>query len=139
MKSILTLCAFFVVFASHAQDSLRFKQGDTVKIQAQFPGGPQGWMAYLQKNLRAEVGGDNIVLRRHQKGSIETVIVSFLVDTAGSISEVKVENPATVNPAVGAEAVRVIQKGPKWMPATINGVKVIYRQKQSISFEVSQG
>jgi protein TonB len=61
-----------------------------------------------------------------------------LVDTSGNITEVKVENPEYVHPKVGAEAVRVIQQGPKWLPATINGGKVIYRQKQSITFMVSQ-
>ena len=126
--------------ATYAQKdtNVTVKHDDTVRVAAQFPGGIPAWQKYLQKNLHAEVGGDNIVLKRRQKDSIQTVIVSFLVDTTGSISEVKVENPSQVHPNVGAEAVRVIQKGPKWLPATINGAKVVYRQKQSIGFEVSQ-
>jgi len=38
----------------------------------------------------------------------------------------------------GAEAVRVIKKGPKWQPAIQNGRNVIYRQKQNITFEVTE-
>jgi periplasmic protein TonB len=36
------------------------------------------------------------------------------------------------------EAVRVIKKGPAWTPAVQNGRNVIYRQKQSITFQVSE-
>lgn len=109
----------------------------TIMIEAKFPGGPKGWQQYLQKNLKAEVAAENIVLKRRQKDSTETIIVSFLVDTTGNISEVKVENLNPVTPAVAAEAKRVIAKGPQWTPATIDGRRVIYRQKQSISFVVS--
>ncbi len=149
MKPALTLLALFLASAAfaqkdsgiiHAPNAVAVQPGTkNVQVAAQFPGGAQGWQVYLQKNLRAEVAAENIVLRKRQKDTLETVIVSFLVDTTGSITEVKVANPATVTPAVGAEAVRVIQKGPNWIPATINGVKVIYRQKQSITFAVSKG
>ena len=66
-----------------------------------------------------------------------TVVVSFLVDKDGNISEVKAEN----DPGYGTadEAVRVIKRGPKWIPAVQNGRNVIYRQKQSVTFEVSEG
>jgi protein TonB len=140
MKTILTLAVFLLASSTYAQTDTAapVKHDDTVRVGAQFPDGVQGWAKYLQKSLHAEVGADNIALRRHQKDSLQTVIVSFLVDTAGNISEVKVENPTQVHPLVGAEAVRVIQHGPKWLPATINGKKVIYRQKQSIGFMVSQ-
>ena len=65
-----------------------------------------------------------------------TVVVSFLVDKNGVISDVVAEN----DPGYGtkAEAVRVITKGPNWKPAIQNGNKVIYRHKQSISFMVSE-
>ena len=149
MKPTLTLLALFsasVTFAQkdsgiiHAPNAVAVQPGiKSLQIPAQFPGGARGWQMYLQKNLRAEVGAENIVLRKRQKDSLETVIVSFLVDTTGTITEVVVTNPANVTPAVGAEAVRVVQQGPNWIPATDNGKKVIYRQKQSITFAVSKG
>jgi len=108
------------------------KEFKTVQIQAQFPGGPEAWQKYLQRNLRAEVASDNGAAPGNY-----TVVVSFLVDKEGNISEVKAEN----NPGYGTadEAVRVIQRGPKWKPAVQNGRNVIYRQKQSITFSISEG
>ena len=149
MKSILTISALLLFAGIHAQsspppvdvtvgDSTNSRPG-TVLVEARFPGGAPGWQRYLEKNLRAEVAAENIVLKRRQKDSAETVMITFLVDKEGNISETKVENPEAVNPAVGAEAVRVIQKGPKWLPAIQNGKPVIYRQKQSITFMVSKG
>ena len=108
------------------------KEFKTVQIMAQFPGGPEAWQKYLQRNLRAEVPTDNGA----SPGNY-TVVVSFLVDKEGNISEVKAEN----DPGFGTadEAVRVIQRGPKWKAAVQNGRQVIYRQKQSITFQVAEG
>jgi len=119
-------------------NAIKKANDSSVMIQAKFPGGAQGWQKYLQKNLKADVAGETIKLKRRQKDSTETIIVSFLVDTLGNINEVKVENLNPVTPAVAAEAKRVIENGPQWLPATIDGRKVIYRQKQSISFNVSK-
>lgn len=104
----------------------------TVQIQASFPGGPEAWQKYLQRNLRAEVAGEN-----GASAGRYTVVVSFLVDRDGNISEVKAEN----DPGYGTsdEAVRVIQRGPKWKPAVQNGRNVIYRQRQTVVFEVPEG
>lgn len=103
----------------------------TVQKEAQFSGGPEAWKKFLEKNLRSEIPTDNGAAA----GSY-TVFVSFLVDKEGNISEVKAEN----NPGFGTadEAVRVIQRGPKWIPAIQNGRNVIFRQKQAITFVVEQ-
>jgi protein TonB len=108
------------------------KEFKTVQIQASFPGGPEAWQKYLQRNLRADVPTENGA----SPGNY-TVVVSFLVDKDGNISEVKSEN----DPGFGTadEAVRVIQRGPKWKPAVQNGRNVIYRQRQSVTFQVSEG
>lgn len=99
--------------------------------EPQFPGGAKGWLTYLQNNLKADVPAKN----NAPKGTY-TVTVSFLVDANGKVSEVK----AIKDPGYGtaAEAVRVIAQGPDWIPATQNGHKVTYRQKQNISFQITQ-
>ena len=63
-----------------------------------------------------------------------SVLVSFVVDKEGNISEVKAEH----TPGFGteAEAIRIIKKGPKWQPAIQNGRKVAYRVKQQVTFQV---
>jgi len=103
----------------------------TVQIQAKFPGGDAEWRRFLERNLNR----DAPVEGGAPTGNY-TVVVSFLVDKEGNISEVKAEN----SPGYGTaeEAVRVIKRGPKWTPAVQNGRNVIYRQRQSITFQVAE-
>ncbi|HRH59234.1 MAG TPA: energy transducer TonB [Chitinophagaceae bacterium] len=108
------------------------KEFKTVQVEAKFPGGNGAWQKYLERNLNSSAPVDN-----GAPAGNYTVVVSFLVDKDGNISEVQALN----DPGYGTadEAVRVIKKGPKWTPALQNGRNVIYRQKQSITFQVSEG
>jgi protein TonB len=103
----------------------------SVQIPAEFPGGLNGWRKYLERNLDSDLPVSN-----GAPDGKYTVVVSFLVDKSGVISDVIAEN----DPGYGtkAEAIRVIAKGPNWKPAIQNGNKVIYRHKQSITFMVSE-
>ena len=102
-----------------------------VQIPAEFPGGIPAWSKYLERNLNRDLPVEN-----GAPPGKYTVIVSFIVDKNGGISEVKAEN----DPGFGTkdEAVRVIKRGPNWKPAVQNGRQVIYRHKQSITFMVSE-
>ncbi|TAH09664.1 MAG: energy transducer TonB [Sphingobacteriia bacterium] len=102
-----------------------------VQIAAEFPGGLPAWSKYLERNLNRDLPVEN-----GAPPGKYTVVVSFIVSKDGSISDVVAEN----DPGYGtkAEAVRVITKGPKWKPAVQNGRNVIYRHKQSITFQVSE-
>jgi protein TonB len=101
----------------------------TVEIAAQFPGGFEAWKKYLERNLNAGLPAENGA----QAGKY-TVMVSFVVDKEGNISDVKAEN----SPGFGteAEAIKIIKKGPKWQPAIQNGRKVAYRARQQVTFLV---
>ncbi len=103
----------------------------TVQQEARFPGGLIAWTDYLQRNLRSELPTYNGA----PVGSY-TVIVSFLVDKEGNVSEVKAENDPGYGTA--AEAMRAIQHSKSWLPAMQNGHAVLYRQKQTITFIVSE-
>ena len=104
----------------------------TVQIEAKFPGGFAEWEKFLKRNLRAEIPTEN-----GAAPGMYSVIVSFVVYTDGTITDVKAEN----DPGYGAadEAVRVIKKSGQWIPAMQNNRNVIYRQKQKISFIVEEG
>jgi TonB family protein len=54
------------------------------------------------------------------------VIVSFVVNGDGSLSQFKIEHG--VSPDIDAEALRVMQMSPKWLPGILNGktVRVIH-------------
>lgn len=101
----------------------------TVQVPAEFPGGKDGWMKFLQRNLNSSIPVEN-----GAPSGKYTVIVSFIVSKDGSISDVVAEN----DPGYGtrAEAIRVIAKGPHWKPAIQNGRNVIYRHRQGITFQV---
>ncbi len=103
---------------------------DKVEIEASFPGGDAKWRRYLEGTLNASTPVDN--------GAPEgnyTVQVQFVVDKEGNISDVH----ALTNHGYGMEqeAVRVIQKGPKWTPAIQNGRSVKAYRKQPITFVVT--
>ncbi|MBV9964008.1 MAG: energy transducer TonB [Parafilimonas sp.] len=114
-------------FKAQGQDY--YKEFTSVQIEAKFPGGSDAWAKYLERNLNAQTPSDH----RAPAGNY-TVTVSFLVDEEGNVSDVHALN----DPGYGTaeEAVRVIKKGPKWVPAIQNGKNVNYRQKQNITFQV---
>ncbi len=102
-----------------------------VQKEAMFPGGDKAWIRFLERHLDNNTPVDN-----GAPAGRYTVIISFVVDKQGNLSEIKAEN----NPGFGSaeEAIRVIKKGPKWIPAEQNGRNVIYRQRQAITFVVEE-
>lgn len=121
-----------VVEAPKAQVEDYDREFKTVQIQAKFPGGISAWTKFLERNLNSNVPVDN-----GAPPNKYTVVVSFLVDKNGNISEIQALN----DPGFGTadEAIRVLKKSPQWTPAVQNGRNVIYRQKQPITFVVTEG
>ncbi|MEN9599255.1 MAG: hypothetical protein RL596_1574 [Bacteroidota bacterium] len=113
------------------QDDDYDKVFTVVQNPAEFPGGQSAWAKYLERNLNRDLPVEN-----GAPPGKYTVIVSFIVAKDGKISDVTAEN----DPGYGtkAEAMRVITKGPAWKPAVQNGRNVIYRNRQSITFVVSE-
>jgi hypothetical protein len=103
----------------------------SVQIPSTFPGGTDAWAKFLSRTLNRDLPVENGAPAGNYR-----VTVSFIVAKDGSISDVKAEN----DPGYGTagEAVRVIQQGPKWVPAEQNGKKVIYRHRQVLVFQVSE-
>ncbi len=101
-----------------------------VQIPAEYPGGLAAWNKYLERNLNSNVPVDN-----GAPAARYTVVLSFIVDKNGNISDINAEN----DPGYGTkeEAIRVLKKGGGWKPAVQNGRNVIYRHRQSITFQVS--
>jgi protein TonB len=102
---------------------------DEVEIDASFPGGNDEWRKYLQRTLNAAAPVEN-----GAPAGTYTVIVQFIVDKEGNISDVK----ALTRHGYGmeAEVMRVIRKGPKWEPAIQNGRMVKAYRKQPVTFQV---
>ena len=128
---LLLLTSFHFAFAQ--TDSTAEKEFTVVDQEATFPGGLPAWRKYLERNLNTSLS-DSCMRLMKKKTFRQTVIVSFQVDKEGVISAVVAENATDVCPLVAAEAVRVVQKGPKWIPAMQKNRKVIYRQRQAITW-----
>jgi len=102
-----------------------------VQVEPKFPGGTEGWQKYLMNNLKSDVP-----LINHVPAGTYTTVVSFNVDEKGNVSDVKaVKDPGF---GTGAEAVRVIKEGPKWIPGQQNGQKVTVMTKQAITFRIEE-
>ena len=115
---------------SEANDNVD-KVFEKVEIEASFPGGDEKWRNYIERNANGQVATEN-----GAPVGIYTVIVQFVVDKEGNISDVR----ALTKHGYGmeAEVIRIIQKGPKWNPAIQLGRNVKAYRKQPVTFQVSE-
>ena len=86
-----------------------------VENMPEFPGGDLGLMKYIQKNVRYPA----IAKEYNITGK---VYVSFIVDTSGSVTNVKIVRGVDKN--LDAEAVRVVKSLPKYKPGKQRGKAV---------------
>ena len=103
---------------------------EKVEVEASFKGGEREWRKYLERNL-----DPNVPVENGASEGTYTVVVQFIVDKEGKISDVK----AISNHGHGMEeeAIKVIKKGPDWVPAIQNGRQVKAYRKQPITFVVA--
>lgn len=94
-------------------------------VMPQFPGGNQALQAYMKKNIKYP--------REAQDGGIKgTVLMGFVVERDGSISDVKVLK--SVHPLLDAEAERFVKQMPKWQPGIQKGKPVRVKYQMPIRF-----
>lgn len=96
-------------------ESNKIFNGDDVDQQPSFPGGTNALNAFIVSNLKYPVFAQ-------EKGIQGRVVVKFIVEKDGSISNVEVDR--SVNPGLDNEAMRVVKAMPKWIPGQINGKAV---------------
>lgn len=100
---------------------------DVVEQMPSFPGGPQALFEYLSKNIRyPAVAEENGVQGR--------VIVTFVVERDGSITDVKVIK--SVDPSLDKEASRVVKSMPHWIPGKQNGAAVRVKYTVPVTFQL---
>jgi len=75
----------------------------SVDVLPRFPGGEKAFGEFLHKNI------DTTSQTNHGR-----VIVSFIVETNGSLTDIKVVR--SLNPIADKEAIRILKKSPKWNP-----------------------
>ncbi len=132
----ITLSEIFVERSPEKDASLSLGSSDKVatvennrtftetEIPAEFPGGNTTWTSYLLRSLRYPTEA----IAKNMEGK---VVVQFIVDVDGKISDVKaVDGPQELR----SEAERVVREGGGWIPAIQNGKKVRAIKKQPIQF-----
>ena len=92
-----------------------------------FPGGTNGLMQFIATNLKYP-------LVCEENGIQGKVVVEFIVEKDGSVSNVKVVK--SVNPALDKEAMRIAKSMPKWTPGRLNGELVRVKYTMPVSFRL---
>ena len=85
---------------------------EVVEQMPEYPGGMMAMMEFLQDNMKYPADAE----KQKVQGK---VMVSFIVETDGSISDVKVMK--NVFPSLDAEAIRVVKAMPRWTPGKQKG------------------
>jgi TonB family protein len=101
--------------------------GKTTTVKEKIPGGDEGLMMYLAKTVKYPVTA-------MEDGIQGRVVCTFVVNTDGSITDVKVTK--SVDPSLDKEAVRVIREMPKWSPAYQQGQPVRVRYTVPVTFKL---
>lgn len=100
---------------------------DVVEEMPQFPGGPSALFEYLSKNV-------NYPEDAEQSGVQGRVVLSFIIDNDGSVTDIKVQK--SLFPSLDAEAVRVVKTMPKWVPGKQDGFYVRVKYNVPVTFRL---
>jgi len=111
-----------------------------VEIDAEFPGGTAGWTRYVTREIERNI--DEL----QDDGRSGTVVILFIVDKEGSVSEVRalpcgeagVPNCLGPGTKLAEIATVAIKKGPKWKPAVQNGRQVKAYRRQPVTFQLAE-
>ena len=87
----------------------------------------------FKKYIKANLIYPEIEKQKHIEG---TVYISFIVETDGTITNVKVERDVPGVPAFSTEAVRVISTAPKFIPGMQFGKPVRVQMVQAVKFKM---
>ena len=116
-----------VAFGAPEGNNQSSKVYDVPETMPEFPGGTQALMEYIRNNIKWP----------DEESSVQgRVIVSFVVEKDGSVSNAKVVK--SVHPAFDAEALRVVNGMPKWIPGKQNGEPVNTKYVVPVIFKSDQ-
>lgn len=120
----------YIIEGEEADGDAKDKVYDVVEEMPQFPGGIGKMMEYLAVNLRYPKEAE-------EKGLQGRVIANFVIEPDGSITNAKVVKP--LDPALDAEALRLVNAMPKWTPGKQDGVPMRVKYTIPITFRLDNG
>lgn len=117
-----------------AQQKLTAPKPDPLEIfdEVEKPAVPAGGVAAYAQYLAEHQQYPTPALQAGRQG---TVPVTFIIEKTGSISHVTVAQP--LDPALDAEAIRLIASAPRWTPAQHQGRAVRQRVTVPVAFQLS--
>ena len=126
----MAVCCLTTVMAQKtvvSQKQQKEEPFNVVENMPEFPGGVEAMIAFISNNIQypADAAKKKIDGR---------VLVNFVVEKDGSISEVKVVKPGF--PSLDAEAVRVVKAMPNWKPGMQRGQVVRVQFTMPIEFRL---
>ena len=101
--------------------------GDIAEQMPSFPGGDRKLMEYLASSIQYPPECKESCIQGR-------VIVTFVVERDGSISQAKVVK--SLDPLLDAEALRVVKAMPKWIPGRQAGVTVAVKYVIPVTFRL---
>jgi TonB family protein len=116
---------------TYAPQPKEVEQGEIFQVveeRPQFPGGDAELMKFLQQNVKYPK-------EAQEQGKQGRVIVQFVVEKDGSITDAKVLKP--VDPLLDAEALRIVNMMPKWTPGKQRGKAVRVYFTIPVTFRLS--
>ena len=119
-----------VVVGYASKDSVKDREPvfNVVEQMPSFPGGMEALMQYLAKNMRYSVEA--------QKNKVQgRVVVGFIVSKDGDIKKAHILRG--VDPELDAEAIRVIESMPRWMPGMQRGKAVAVSYTLPVMFRLT--
>ncbi len=102
-----------------------------VETEAAFPGGNEAWKKYLTTHLDASLP----IKEGWAKGNY-VITLQFIVDKDGSLSNITALNYPDSKTA--AHCIKMLQNGPKWIPASQNGHIVKSYRRQPVTFVITE-
>lgn len=125
----IILSMLILLFIGTANTFADDDRWDMPEENAEFPGGDQALLQWIQKNIKYPQEAADLGIQGR-------VLVSFIIETDSTISEVKVIK--TPDPSLSDEAVRLVQSMPKWKPARLNNKPVRSRYVIPIIFKLNE-
>ena len=100
---------------------------EAVEQMPMFPGGNGALMKWLHDNVHYPVVAQ-------ENGVFGRVVVSFIVERDGSITDVKVVK--SIDPSLDKEAMRAARSMPNWVPGKQNGTTVRVKYNLPVAFRL---
>ena len=118
-----------MVIATKAKNDVDDKIFVQSEQEAEFVGGNYAWGQYLRQYLNPNMAKDE-----GWKPGTYNVMIQFIVEKDGSISDIVAENYTNTN--VAKKCIGIIKHGPNWKPAMQNGHIVKAYKREPITFLV---